>query len=87
MSLTDPLVLVCEPGHKTGRPYFLQRGRETFFDQDDYQLRWATWQEAFEWAEQNLSILPSHHLDDAVKDRANTGFEKWKKEPRQASLL
>ena len=87
MSITDPLVLVLEANHKTGLPYYLKRGRETFFDEERYMRRWATVMEAYAWAEENLGILPSHHLPEGAKERAEEHFEEWKELPRQERMF
>ena len=87
MGLADPLVVVMEANHKTGLPYYLKRGRETFFDEERYMRRWATWQEAYDWAKENLGILPSHHLPEGAKQSNEEKFEQWKSEDRQQRLL
>jgi hypothetical protein len=79
------LVLVCQP--EKDLPYYLIRGRETFYDEDDYHIRFKEIYEAYQWAEQHLGILPSHHLPDGAKERAEEGFDEWKKTDQQKRLF
>ncbi len=67
MGLNDPLIIVCEPGHKTGLPYYISRGNETFYDEERYMRRWKTGEEAREWAILNLNEDPYDHLPEHIR--------------------
>lgn len=60
MGIADPLILLFTDGH--AKPWWLKRGRETFFanltDRNWNHLRWATAEEAIAWAQQNLGKTP-----------------------------
>lgn len=79
------LVLVCQP--EKDLPYYLIRGKESFYDKEDYHIRFLTHEEAYAWAEEYLGILPSHHLPEGAKQRNEERFEKWKTEDRQGKLF
>lgn len=79
------LVLVCQPGKDL--PYYLIRGRESFYDEEDYHIRFLTQMECYAWAEEYLGILPSHHLPEGAKGRAEEHFEEWKTEDRQKRMF
>ncbi len=82
------LVLVCQPRHKSGLPYYLIRGNESFYDKEDFHIRFLEQMEAHEWAEKYLGILPSHHLPDSVREQSEAKFEEWKNsEERQEKLF
>ncbi len=87
VGINQKLVLVCQPGHKSGLPYYLIRGNESFYDEDDFHIRFKEQMEAHEWAEKYLDILPSHHLPEGAKERSEEAFEKWKTDDRQGRLL
>ena len=84
MSLTDPVVIVCEPAHNL--PYYLQRGRETFYDEDDHMRRWLTWQEAMEWSLEHLGVSPLAHIPEPVKGQSEDAFDDWKKSGQRRLL-
>ena len=79
------LVLVAQPGKD--QPYYLTRGGQTFYDEEDIHIRFHEHMEAYEWAEEYLGILPSHHLPDAVREKAEQHFEDWKDSERQERLF
>lgn len=54
--ITDPVILIFEPEYEA--PWALVRGRETFFNDEDQQLRWADPHRAVAWANENLSADP-----------------------------
>ncbi len=81
------LVLVLQAGHKSGLPYYLTRGRESFYDEEDFHIRFLTQMEAYEWAEEHLGILPSHHLPEGAKAKAEEHFEEFKTKDRQDRLF
>lgn len=82
MGITDPVVLVCQPGHDL--PWYLMQGRETFYDEERYMRRWETWQEAVSWAQDELGVTP---VDDRVREKTERAVEEWKAEDRQPKLL
>jgi len=85
MGLTDPVVIVCEPAKEL--PYTLQRGRETFFDADNYQHRWRTIQEAIDWSETTLGVSPLDHLPDNAQERGRQLMKDWREQDRQEPLF
>lgn len=68
MGVKDLVVLVCGPEYEL--PWSLVRGRETFFDEDNVQRRWATAAEAARWAEDNLGVSPLDHLPEGARERS-----------------
>lgn len=48
----------------TRNKYWLQRGRETFFDEERKQRMWDTEEEAISWAITNLGVAPEFDPDD-----------------------
>lgn len=63
MSVNDPVELVWNPKHEH---FYLKRGRETFYDDENFMRTWNTAVDAIHWAMTELKIptivLPS--LDD-----------------------
>ena len=55
MSINDPIVL--EYNEKKGY-YYLTRGRETFYDYENYLITFETQEEAIEFSLTNLNELP-----------------------------
>jgi hypothetical protein len=47
MSICDPITVEYNEKRKK---YYLLRGRETFYDEDNYWRLWDTPEEAIEWA-------------------------------------
>ncbi len=66
MSVNDPVVLVCQPGHP--KPYYLTRGRETFYvrcdDTDDPQ-HWKT------------ACWNCDHLDEHIRFKTDFEAVEW----------
>jgi hypothetical protein len=88
MSINDPVVLVCQPAHDL--PYYLIRGRETFYDKETRaHLRWLTMFEAAQWCKENLGVTPYDHLPEAAQERAKAEQDEWEKsgQPEQPRLL
>ena len=84
MSITDPVVIVCEPGHDL--PYFLQQGRETFYDEKDIMRRWPSCEQAVRWAMDNLGVSPLEHLPGQAKVHGEAVMKRWRQRGDQTRL-
>lgn len=69
MGLLDPVLVRWDDKRAY---WWLQRGRETFFDEDCYQLHWPASQDAIQWAEEHLGVTPSlAEVERAQEPHAN----------------
>ena len=50
MSIDDPVIVEY---YKTRNSFILKRGRETFYDENDFMREWASREEALAWAREN----------------------------------
>ena len=55
MSINDPVLLIYDEKRQAWR---LQRGRETFYDRENYLITWDTPEEARKWCERELGVIP-----------------------------
>lgn len=55
MSINDPVIIEYNEKHGF---YYLTRGRETFYDYENYLITFDTQQEAIEFSLTNLDTLP-----------------------------
>lgn len=78
--IDDPVVLVCEPEHD--KPYYLMRGKETFYDENRIMRRWKEIEDAIEWGKAQ-GFDPLEHLPEGAKKRA----EEFLLRDRQRKLL
>ena len=63
--INDPVVLVCEPEHD--KPYYLIRGKETFYDENRVMRRWMEMEDAIEWGK-SQGLDPLEHLPEDAKN-------------------
>ena len=66
LSITDPVILQFDERYE--HPWHLTRGRETFYNEERWQRRWATAQEAIDWSRKELDSEPRDG-DESISTR------------------
>ena len=74
MSVTDPVILKFNPQYS--QPWFLTRGRETFYDEERFMRLWPTAEAAVAWCRKELGVEAQDSGESVSAGRSRSGEDQ-----------